>query len=189
MSPRILIIIAIVVISLAVTTVVLGARRDKPADEKKSVQSHQPGFAAVLGNAFSWFSPKFDLAQVTITGATLQQRSLTLKKDQKITLTVGKDPDGDANSCRNLTLSIKTPSSVTASQQLVELTAVTMRPPLPKDYEKPDTGIVLPNIRLEPDPLTKKIDPERLRSCSLPFFSGGGSYQLEAIAACTVEFE
>jgi hypothetical protein len=191
MSTRILIVLVVIVVLLAVLAVVLGANRKGRESEEKDVKGGRTGMAPFLDRAFGWMAPRFDLADLSVQGATIdrEKRTLVLNADQKFTLTVKAKPDADVNSCRSLKLVLTTPKATIGGPAALMLTDITLRPPLPDpdEFEPPDTGQLLPNNRLEPDPITNKIDPERVDECAIPVFRGGATIVLEAKRACTVE--
>ena len=187
MNTRILIVLVVIIVLLAVVAVVISAKRTGGAGEEQGVKRHPPGYTRVLDRAFGWMSPKFDLADLTVSGATLQDRRLTLAVDQRVTLTVKTDPKADRNSCRSLTLALVTPQATGPGPQAVVLEDISLNPPLPDDFEQPETGQLLPNARLEPDPITKRIDPKKFGECAIPVFRGGATIVITAKRACTVE--
>ena len=187
MNTRILIVLVVIIVLLTVVAVVMGATRKESADDKKQAASKPPAYTHWLDRAFGWMSPGFDLDDLSVSGATLKERRLTLAVDQKVMLTVKAKPDADINSCRSLTLDLVSPTVSGPAPQIVLLDDITLKPPLPDGFDKPDTGQLLPNARLEPDPITKKIDPKKFGECAIPVFKGGAIIVLTAKRACTLE--
>ena len=106
MSTRILIILVVIIILLAVLAMVLGANRKDAKSGQSDVKSGKTGMAPFLDRAFGWMSPSFDLADLTISGATLdkEKRTVSLTVDQEVTFKVKARPKDGPNDCRNLTL-------------------------------------------------------------------------------------
>lgn len=190
MGNRILIILVVIVVLLAVVAVVIGARRPDPKQEREAIQRRPPRYAQILDQAFGWIVPGFDLGDVSITGATLDGRRLFLRADRDVTLEVHPKPDADRNSCRSLTLVLQTPAVSGPSPAVVNLKDITLNGPLPDDPEPftpPETGQLLPNAHLKPDPITGRIDSRKFAECAIPVFRGGAIIILRAVRDCTVE--
>lgn len=190
MGTRILIILVVLVVLLAIVALVIGASRPEPGTEREAVRRQPPGYARLLDRAFGWMAPGFDLTDLTISGATLDGRRLILRADQEITLRVKPKPDADRNSCRSLTLALQMPTANGPTPMAVELEDITLNGPLPDEpepFEPPEPGQLLPNARLEPDPITGRIDPRKFAECAIPVFRGGATIVLRAQRDCTIE--
>jgi hypothetical protein len=182
MSMRVLLIIVLVIVVLAVVCGVMGSKRSK------SMPARPPAFTGLLDCWFGALAPGFDIDDLQVTGATLKDRRITLAADQAVTLKVRPLPGADRTSCRNLELVLISPLVNKAQPEVVRLTTCSLNPPFPSDdFEPPDTGQVLPNGEIEPDPFTGKIAVEDYRSCTIPVFRGGGTVVLTAQRACEIE--
>ena len=191
MGTRILIVLVVIIVLLAVLAVVLGANRKDADQEEAEVKSGRTGMAPVLDRFFGWMSPRFDLADLVSEGATIDREkgTLTVRAGQKFTLTVKPDADAGINSCRSLTFVLLGAKAALGGPPALQLNEITLHQPLPdpEEFDPPDPGQLLPNIHLEPDPITKQIDPQRIGECAIPVFRGGGRLVLEAKRDCTVE--
>lgn len=191
MGTRILIILVVIIVLLAVLAVVLGANRKDAKSEKDDVKGGKTGMAPLLDRAFGWMSPEFDLADLTITGATLdrEKRTVSLKVDQEVTFKVKARPQDGPNDCRNLTLVMVTPPATGHAPEVVKLVSAMLVPPLPKDVKAPDAGQFLPIPPPDEDeePEVKIDTPKKFGECAIPVFRGGGTFVLKAIRACTLE--
>lgn len=190
MSTRILIVLMVVVVALTVVAVVLGTGRPASEAERKrerdAVRNDKPAYAGWLDRAFGGLAPGFDLRDLTVSGATLKERRLTLALDQQVTFTVAAKPGADPNSCRSLTLVLVAPQATGPLPPALQLISCALAPPLPEDFDEP-SGQLLPNAKLEPDPITGRIDPRKHGECAIPVFRGGARIVMTAKRACTVE--
>lgn len=192
MSTRILIILVVIIVLLAVVAIVLGANRKNAASEKDDVRSGKTGMAPFLDRAFGWMSPGFDLEDLRIEGATLdlKSRSLTLKADQQVTITVKPKPDDGPNDCRNLTLVLVTPKATGPTPEVLRLVSATLVPPLPDKVKAPDGNkqfLPIPPPDDDEKPQVAVEAPKKPGECAIPVFRGGGTIVLKAIRACTFE--
>jgi hypothetical protein len=190
MSTRILIVLVVVIVALAVVAVVLGS--DRPAgkagrdQERERAKADKPAYTGWLARAFGGLAPGFDLRDLTVAGATLTERRLVLALNQQVTFTVAARPEADRNSCRSLTLALIAPQATGPLPPALVIDSCALAPPLPEDFDPP-AGQLLPNAKLEPDPVTKRIDPRKYGECAIPVFRGGARIVLTAKRACTVE--
>lgn len=191
MGTRVLIVLVVIIVLLAVLAVVLGANRTDAKSEKDDVRSGKTGMAPFLDRAFGWLSPEFDLADLTITGATLdkEKRTVSLKVDQEVTFKVKARPEDGPNDCRTLTVVLVTPTPTGHGPEVVQLMSAMLIPPLPKEVTAPDVGQFLPIPPPDKDeePEVKLDTPKKFGECAIPVFRGGGTIVLKAIRACTLE--
>lgn len=191
MSTRILIILVIIIVLLAVVAVVLGANRKDADSEKDDVKGGKTGMAPFLDRAFGWLSPEFDLQDLRIDGATLDEktRTLVLKADQQVTIIVKPKPDDGPNDCRSLTLALVAPKATGHAPEVLHLVSATLAK-LPKDVEEPDDDkqfLPIPPPDEDDDQEVKIDTPKKFGECAIPVFRGGGTIVFKAIRACTVE--
>lgn len=190
MSTRILIILVVIIILLAVLAMVLGANRKDAKSEQSDVKSGKTGMAPFLDRAFGWMSPSFDLADLTISGATLdkEKRTVSLTVDQEVTFKVKARPKDGPNDCRNLTLVLLTPKATGHTPEVLRLVSATLVPPLPKDVKAPQGDKqFLPIPPPDEEPEAKIDTPKKFGECAIPVFRGGGIIVLTATRACTLE--
>lgn len=190
MGTRILIVLVVIIVLLAVLAVVLGANRKDETSEQDDVKAGKTGMAPLLERAFGWMSPKFDLADLTITGATLdrEKRTFSLQQDQQVTLRVRQDKDAGPNDCRSLTLALVSPATTGHGPEVLRLQQASITPPLPQDFSGPDENTqFLPVPPPEDEPEVQLDTPKNLRECAIPVFRNGATIVLKATRACTVE--
>lgn len=191
MGTRILIILVVIILLLAVLAVVLGANRKDAESEENDVKGGKTGMAPLLERAFGWMSPEFDLRDLRIEGAKLDEktRTLVLKADQQVTITVKAKPADGPNDCRSLTLALASPKATGHTPEVVHLVSATLVQ-LPKDVEEPDDDeqfLPIPPPDKD-DEAEVKIDmPKNFGECAIPVFRGGGTIVLKAVRACTLE--
>lgn len=192
MGTRILIILVVIIVLLAVLAVVLGANRKDAKSEESDVKSGKTGMAPFLDRAFGWMSPEFDLRDLRIDGAQLDEkkRTLVLKADQQVTITIKAKPGDGPNDCRTLTLALVVPEAKGHTPEVVHLVSATLAQ-LPKDVEEPDDDRqflpIPPPEKKEDEPEVKLDMPKKFGECAIPVFRGGGTIVLKAVRACTLE--
>jgi hypothetical protein len=193
MGTRILIVLVVVIVLLAVLAIMLGANRtDRSTEKRQAQEGDPPAYVGLLAGAFAWMAPGgFDLEHVgKVEGAVLDRtkRTLTFTAGQKAILTVVRDPQGDANSCRSLRLVLAQPAVKAPGPALVELSSDSRwSKPRPDDFETPDPGQILPNPEVRKDRWSGRIDPAKYGECSIPVFKGGATIVLMPKHDCTVE--
>jgi len=188
MGTRVLIVLVVIIILLAVVAVVLGANRKDAKSEKNDVKGGKAGMAPYLDRVFGWMSPKFDLADLTVTGAVLdkQKRTMSLKVDQEVTFKVKARPEDGPNDCRSLTLALVSPTEIKSGSEVLRLNTATF-PPLPDGVDAPEAGQFLPVPPPDKEPEVKVDMPRKTSECAIPIFRGGGTLVFTATRACTLE--
>ncbi len=193
MGNRVLIVLVVIIILLAVVAVVLGANRKDKKQENAEVKGGKTGMAPFLDRAFGWMSPKFDLADLTVSGATLNQekRTVSLSAEQQVTFTVKPKPGAGPNDCRSLTLALVSPKVTGPGAEVVKVVTATLNPPVPKDVKAPKEEKPLfpvpPPDKDDEVPDVKLDTPKKYDECAIAVFSGGATVVLKAMRTCTLE--